>query len=405
MNIVYIHQYFETPDQFGGLRSYRNSLHMIGKDHKVTVITGSAHYHGTSEKTVSNRKLIEEEIIDGINIIWIKSLIGYHKSYLGRFLSFMGFMILATWAGMRCRADVVYATSPPLTVIVPGYLISRIKRAKLIFEVRDLWPESAVKTGILTNRIIIKVAEWLESFAYKTSNQIVAVSGGIKDALSLHGISPEKIHIVTHGADLEYVYPLKEKNNKFREKYSLEGKFTAIYAGSFGWANSLETIIEAAKLLEDRNDIRIVLLGGGKEKSELEELVKRYKLKNIIFAEPVPKSEIASAVGAADVGLMVLRDVSTFATVLPNKLLDYMGCGIPVIINFKGYASDIVTSADAGLLVAPGNPEALRDAILQLAENPQTGSKMGRQGRKHIEKYFSRDATAQQFEDVLLDTV
>jgi glycosyltransferase involved in cell wall biosynthesis len=376
-------------------------LHLVKKGHKVTVISGARSYHAASSEKRYPKTWYHRESIDGIDVIWVDPLFPYHRSFFLRLLSFITFVILATWAGVRLSPDMVYVTSPPLTVIVPGYIMSRLKRAKLIFEVRDLWPESAITTGILHNTFLIKVAELLEKFAYHASHAIVTVSQGIHDTLIERGIDAQKLFTVPHGADLEYLYPTG-RGGSFRQDYDLHKNFVAIYAGSFGWANGLEILIESANILQhyDKN-IHIVLLGDGKEKSALTALTEKYQLKNITFATPVPKKDIALAVGSADVGLMILRDSPTFSTVLPNKLLGYMACELPVIINFSGYASSIVEQAQAGLVIRPGNPQAICDALLTLSQDPILCKAMGQAGRKYIIEHYSRKATVQRFEQVL----
>lgn len=404
LRVTYIHQYFETPDQFGGLRGYKNALHLVKRGHRVTVISGSRSYHSSASIKRSAQCWLLEETIDGIEVVWVDPLFHYHRSFSHRMLSFLMFMILATLVGLRIKSDVVYVTSPPLTVILPGLFISKVRKSKLVFEVRDIWPESAITAGVLRNTLIIKLAKLLESFAYRFSDRIVTVSEGIADALSRRGIDRRKLRVVHHGADLEYLN-CRDADQGFRERYGLKDKFVAIYAGSFGWANDLQTVLMAADLLRGHPNISIVLLGDGREKTNLVNLGKTYRLSNLVFADPVPKREIASAIGAADAGLMILRDASTFSTVLPNKLLDYMACGLPVVINFEGYASRLVEKAKSGILVEPNSPEAICRAILQLAEAPQLCQKMGESGRKFVMKNYSRETAVKQFEKVLLESL
>jgi len=404
MNIVYIHQYFETPDQFGGLRSYQNSLHMINQGHRVTMITGSGNYHSSDSRKRFEKRLVQRENIHGIDVIWVDTVFQYHKTFLHRVLGFLVFMLLSTWVGLRQKADVVYVTSPPLTVVIPGFVISLFKRCPLAFEVRDIWPESAVTAGVLKNPVLIRVAEFLERFAYRAACRIVPVSEGIRDSLVERGFDRDKMRVVRHGADLGYLTPDKA-DGSFRRKYGLEGKFVAIYAGSFGNANGIDMLVKAAHILRDHESVSIVLLGDGKEKEQLVSMAEEYRLTNLVFADPVPKKEVAAAIGAADAGLMILRNAPTFKTVLPNKLLDYMACELPVIINFEGYASNIVTGAGAGLVVSPDSPEAIAAAIEQLSRDRASCAAMGASGRETVVRDYSRNATVRDFERVIHEMV
>jgi len=400
LNVLYLHQYFETPDQFGGLRTYKNALHLVQKGYHVTVLSAAGHYH--SRESQKTEHLIRKEVIQGIEVLWVSSLFEYHKSFFSRLLSFLAFMVLATWYGLRTNPQVVYATSPPLTVFIPGFIISRMKRANLIFEVRDIWPESAVTTGVLQNPLLIKVAQKLEKFAYKTSKTVVAVSGGIKEALIKNGVAADKICVVPHGVDLEY-FKTGVVNANFRQQYGLEGKFVALYAGSFGWANGLEQVIEAARLLVNVDQIHFVLLGDGKEKERLLGLARQYNLSNITFADPVPKRDVGAIISSANAGLMILREAKTFATVLPNKLLDYMAAGLPVIINFEGFASSLVKQAGAGFLVASSQSEELAKSLMRLWRDNKLCRRLGCQGRTFVETFYSRENQVKQFECVVLN--
>ena len=401
LNLLYIHQYFETPEQFGGLRTYKNALHLVKQGHKVTVVSGASSYH-TGAKTETAKVIRRREEIDGIQVVWLNTLFRYHRSFLDRAMSFAAFMMAASWAGLSIGSDVVYATSPPLTVIIPAFLISRLKRAKLIFEVRDIWPESAITTGVLGNPLLISMAQHLEQFAYRVSNRIVAVSDGIRNALVKNGIDSSKMRVVPHGADLEY-FRKGEYDREFRSRYNLDDKFVALYAGSFGWANALEYVVEASYLLRHFENIRIVLLGDGKEKERLRSMANEYHLENLIFAEPVPKKDVGSVIRTADVGLMVLRKSETFATVLPNKLLDYLAAGLPVIINFEGFASSIVEKAGAGILVAPDSAESIAEGLVQLSKDHISARSIGFRGREFVERFYSRESQVREFEKVVCD--
>ena len=398
MNLVYIHQYFETPNEFGGLRSYKNALHMIEHGHQVTVVSGASHYH-SSDSVKRTSKWIVRETIDGIHVIWIDSIFSSHRSFFSRFLSFIVFMFLSAAVVLRLPADAVYATSPPLTVIVPAFIASFFKRCKLIFEIRDIWPESAVTTGVLKNRAVIFIAEWLEWFAYYQSDALVAVSAGIRDALVERGIDPVKCFVVPHGADLDLLHP-QNSREQVRKRLGLPDGFVATYAGTFGWANGLETVLDAAERLRE-STIHFLLIGDGKEKNNLLEKAKELKLSNVTFAAPVPKREIVDVLAASDAGLMILRDSPTFKTVLPNKLLDYMGCGLPIVINFSGFSAGLVEQAGGGAVVRPNDAGALSEALSGLSEQPEAARQLGEAGRQFVIDHYSRERCVSLFREVV----
>lgn len=401
MNILYIHQYFLTRSDAGSARSYEYARYLADKGHRVTVITGSRNYQSGNTIEGYTGKLSFKKEIDGITVIYLKVLLSYRKSFLYRLLNFLTFMMLSTFAGLRAgKCDIILATSPPLTVGAPGYILSRVKRASFVFEVQDLWPEIPVALGALKNRPLIKLSEWSESFFYRKAVKIIAVTGGIYLRLLERGIPEGKIELVTQAADIDLFKP-DNKSNSFREELGLKGEFVALYAGALYLISGLEIIIEAAGILQDERGIVFVLVGDGKDRERLIRLKESYSLENVLFVAPKPKAEIPKVMAAADVCLITAKNLLGADMICPNKLFDYLACGRPVLVNFPGEVKELLERTETGVFVEPGNPQAVAEAILALKNSPARCEQMGRNAREVAVRDYSRERLAAKLEQVL----
>ena len=319
-----------------------------------------------------------------------------------RIMAFLSFAFWSTIEGMRCkRPDVVFATSTPITVAIPGLIVSIFKRRPLVFEVRDIWPESAIATGVLKNPLIIKAAEFLERLIYRRSRRIIALSERMKKRMVENGgPPPDKVDVIPIGADLDLFGG--ERDDSFRRQHGLEGKFLAVFPGAHGIANGLDVLVEAARLLPD--DMRIVLIGDGPRKPRLMEKARRLGADKILFFDPIPKLELARVLTCMDCGLMILKPLPIFETVLPNKLFDLAASRLPIIVNFAGEVADLVTTHEAGLFVERSTPQNIADALVTLRDNSEQRREMGENARR-LARRFDRRKMAERFQAVLEEVV
>jgi glycosyltransferase involved in cell wall biosynthesis len=405
LRIIYIHQYFTTPKEAGGTRSYEKARYLVEQGHKVTMITGSRSYQTDRvlERCRSRWSVCEE--IDGIDVVWVGIPFSYHRSFSWRLLGYLAFAVLSTIVGPGIHsADVVFATSTPLTVGVPGYLLSRLKGVPFVFELRDLWPEVPVALGVLRNPLLIKAARWAESFFYAKAARIIVFTQGARARLLERGLSPQKVVFISPGADVELFRPA-DKHNAFRAELGLDNKFVVLYAGALGLVDGLEYVLEAARILRNQPDVAFVLIGDGKEKENLISLKEHYGLSNVIFVPARPKEQIPAVVAAADVGLMPVRNLKIFEMACPNKLFDYMACGRPVLVNVAGEFKELLEAGDAGLYVSPDDPQAMAAAILSLKADPARCERMGRNARLLAERDYDRRNQAKKLEALLVEVV
>ena len=210
----------------------------------------------------------------------------HHKSFVHRVFAFISFMASSFWLGLGVKnVDVVWGTSPPIFQGVTAWALARLKGAKFLFEVRDLWPQFAIAVGVLTNPILIRMSEWLERFLYRHADRVMVNSPGFRE--HVEGRGAKRVELVPNGADPSMFDPADE-GKSFRQSHKLEDKFVALYAGAHGMSNDLGVVLDAAKMLEDTN-VQIVLLGDGKEKANLQAQAEEMGLTNVTFAPSVPK--------------------------------------------------------------------------------------------------------------------
>lgn len=403
MRILIIHQYYLGKEDAGGSRFNQFAKYWAQQGHYVTVIAGMVHYAtGKKDDRYKWRWIVKEKEGERIQVLRSYVSQGYNRSFRGRIWAYLSFALSATWAGLFYSGpqDLVLASSPPLFVGIPGYVISRVKRIPLLFEVRDLWPDFAVETGILTNRLAIRLAYWLERVIYQKAALINVLTPAYREALVRKGVPEQKLVLIPNGADLDIFQP-GNKNNWVRATYGWGDRFVVLYTGAHGVANQLSQIIEAAKELKEHKGILFVLVGDGMEKPLLQQRAEKYGLTNVQFIEAQPKEKIADFINAADVCIAVLKKVEGFKMVYPNKLFDYMACAKPVILGIDGVARELLEEARAGIYVEPENVEHIVEAVLRLYRECGLIEEYGRNGYKYAQQYFSRKRLAEQYEAII----
>ncbi len=390
MHILLIHQAFAALNEPGGTRHHEIARYLAEAGHRVTVVASPVSYL-TGNRTDETPPASPQRETVGEGEIIIHRAYTYqalHRSFVHRVFSFLSFMVSSFLTSMKVRdIDLVWGTSPPIFQGFTAWLVARLKGAPFLFEVRDLWPAFAIAVGVLENKILIRASQWLERFLYRHADQIVINSPGFRDHIQERGGQP--IELVPNGADTGMFDP-EATGASFRKEHDLEGNFVALYAGAHGLSNDLGVVLEAAEQLRDNPEIAIVLLGDGKEKPALRTQAKEMRLNNVHFLPPVSKKGMAAPLAAADACIAILKPIEMYKTVYPNKVFDYMAAGRPVILAIDGVIREVVEAAGGGISVPPGDANALAEAIRSLAENPQRGITLGRNGRRYVEAHFDR---------------
>jgi len=404
MHILVVHQYYLRPDEAGGSRWNQFARYWGQSGHKITILAGTVNY-ATGEKHPDYKGTFIVTEHDGPNVTIKRCHVSrtYNRSFLGRAWAYSSFTFSSTIAGLLAETpNIIICSSPPLTVGLTGALLSSYYRAPMIFEVRDLWPESAIDTAVLTNKWAIKFGYWLESFCYRHAAWINVLTPAFAESLvNKKAVSPSRLSIIPNGADLDLLQP-GPRHNWVRQKYRLHNKFVVTYVGAHGRANHLIQLLQAARLLKDKDPhVQLLLIGAGMQKPMLVEQARSWTLDNVTFLDPVAKEQIGPYLHASNACTAVLKKVDTFKTVYPNKLFDYMAVAKPVIIAIDGAARRLVESARAGHYVEPENPHAFVQAVLKLKNNPHAADQMGRRGRKYVAANFSRQHLAQQYLQII----
>lgn len=385
-------------DEPGGTRHYELARHLADRGHRVTVLAGQVSYL-TGQRADRRGWIIKEDPVDGLEIWRCYSLPGWHRSFVSRALSFISFAVSSLAIGLGVsRVDLVWGTSPPILQGATALVLARLKRARFLFEVRDLWPTFAVAVGVLTNPALIWASEWLERFLYRNADRVVVNSPGFIEHVKSRGA--RDVDLVPNGADVGMFDPM-ETGSEYRRAHRLEGHFVALYAGAHGMSNDLEVVLYAAHHLERYDGIAFVLVGDGKEKPSLLSLAEQLGLGNLKFLPPVSKSEIPHVLAAADACIAILKPLEVYKTTYPNKVFDYMAAGKPVILAIDGAVREVVEVAGAGLYSPPGDPESLAQAVLELAFDRRRGEAMGKAGRAYVEAHFDRPSMVDKLEEVM----
>jgi len=404
MRILYLSQYFPPEAGATQTRAHEMARNWVRLGHSVTLIAEVPNHPSGIIPPEYRGRLYAKGILDGIEVIrvWVKA--SSVKSFRNRILFYLTYMLKAALAGLllaRGRYDLLYASSPPLFVGGAALAISNLRRIPLVFEVRDLWPESAVALGELNNRTALAWATRLEEACYRRAKRVVVVTNGIRDSLLKRGLSEEKLVLVPNGANVDMFRFDAENRMRLRQQYNLGNAFVAIYAGIYGVAQGLETIVEAARFLRDESDIHFLLVGDGPKKGEIAALVEQYNLTNLTLLPEQPRNSIPALLSAADVALIPLRNLDLFKGALPYKMFDAWACERPVLLSVDGEARQIMAQAGGGVFVPPENPEALARELLKLKSDRVMLEKMGHAGREFTAQEFSRQAQAEKLLDIL----
>jgi lipopolysaccharide/colanic/teichoic acid biosynthesis glycosyltransferase/glycosyltransferase involved in cell wall biosynthesis len=408
VRVLYFHQYFATRESSSATRSYELARRLVEAGHAVTVVTSDANLGddrsiaGQARQRGSGR-FIERRTVDGIELLIFHVPYSNYLSYSRRLGAFAVFTLAASVAGATLPApDVVFATSTPLTIAIPGMVARTLKKAPLVFEIRDLWPAAPISLGALRNPLLIAASEWLERLIYDRAEQVVVLSEGARDALRAGGVPAEKLVFVPNASDLDLFRPGKV-DESFRREHGLEGKFLGLYAGAMGSANGLDQLVDAAAELAHagRDDVALVAIGDGRERPRLEARVRGLGLDNVRFLAPVPKNRLAAIVGAADAALTLFAPHPALEANSPNKFFDSLAAGKPAIVNLDGWLRRLVETDAAGLYVPAGDGLALAAALGALADEPAATARMGANARRLAEREFDRDVMAERLRATL----
>jgi glycosyltransferase involved in cell wall biosynthesis len=396
LHILYIVQYFNEPDEPGGSRPHQFARAWAGLGHRVTVLTSNLNH-----KTLSTTN--RPASADGVTVLRVRTYNNIRTGFRYRIVNFLSFAWLASVHGLSIRQiDLVYASSTPLTTGLAGCLVAALKRVPFYFEVRDLWPESAVVAGALKSRTVIKVAVLFERLFYRRAAKVIALTEGIRAGVIAKGKDPADVLFVPNGMDdwMLDARPVPADDCPFNPAEH----FICTYIGAHGRWNKLETILEAAQRLRGTR-IRFLLVGDGDYKAELRRYADRLQLDNLCFHHAVPKKRIVDYLALSHVGLICTWDHEFQRMVLANKVFDYMAAGCPIVAAARGETAALVERADCGWSVGPEQPDALARLLLAISEaNPEAIRQKGESGRAFVRRHYLRSELAARLQQVFPQT-
>lgn len=392
MKIVYFYQYFSTPKGSWGTRVYEFAKEWVEQGHEVTVVTSVY-----SKSDLKSERLIEDQYFEGIHVKVINVRIDNKQSFVKRILSFIQYSILSSYYALILPADVVIASSGPITIGLPGLLARYIRGRKLVFETRDLWPEGAIELGFIKNSLMKRFAFWFEKICYKASSYIVTLSPGMTQNIKRR-FKIDNIVDVTNAANIElFSVPKDFSTGQFIPKSY------AIYTGNIGMVNNSFWLYEAAKELQKmgRDDIKIVLIGEGQQREELEELAQKEQVSNFIRLNLMPKNDLVAYVQNAIVSLVPLKGSPVLDTSSPNKFFESLAAGVPVIQNTQGWMKDFLEEHNVGFTLNPNDPKQLADTLVLMKDNKAETEELGRRSLEVAKQYFDKDYLANKMLKVL----
>jgi glycosyltransferase involved in cell wall biosynthesis len=392
--VLVFYQYYCTPRGSWGTRYYEFTRRWAAAGHDVTVVTSIY-----DKSDLVPRGFVTRFEIEGVRILAINLLLSNKHGVLRRLWTFAAFSLLSCWWALTLPADVVVASSGPITVGLPGLLARWFRGRRLIFEVRDLWPEGAIQLGMLRGRLAVGFSRWLERLCYRQASTVVALSPGMADGVR-HAAPAARVVTIPNSADLDLFRPGHPVPPPVRE--AVDGRFVALYAGTLGRANSSTELVDIASELARRGagDVRIVVVGDGFERAAMERLARERGLDNLLFVGKRPKTEVAAWHEAAAVTLCLFKPFPVLATCSPNKLFDSLAAGRPVINNTNGWIRDLLERSGAGVSVPAGDAARAADAILALRDDPGRRAAMGEQARRIAAAEFARDRLAAEFAEL-----
>jgi UDP-N-acetylglucosamine 2-epimerase (non-hydrolysing) len=403
--ILFLTHYFPPEGNAPANRVYEMARQWVEDGHYVTVITGAPNVPDGVVYPGYKNRIYQRENIDNINVIRVLTYIAPNKGMIRRILNYISFMLTAWSAGICVRKpDIVIATSPQFFCGWAGILVSKCRRRPFILEIRDIWPESIVAVGAMTNQRIIHFLEWLERWMYRLADHIVTVGEGYKEQLLAKGVDARKLTVIPNGINADEYIP-RESTRDLRRRFGLNGEFICAYLGTIGMAAKLEVVLGAARQLKDNciPSIKFMLIGDGAERERLQQQAAEEGLESVIFTGRQEKRLIPEFLAAVDACLVHLKKTDLFKSVLPSKIFEAAAMQKPIIMGVQGYAADLIRRSGAGICIEPENHGELCDAVLSLASNPDLARQYGQQGRSYILSHFDRKILSRQYEKLIVN--
>lgn len=367
---------------------YEMTRRWVRQGHDVIVVTSPY-----EKSDISTDRFIDYQEIAGVKLIVINSADSNRDGVIKRIFKALLFSLISCYFALTVKCDIVLASSGPITVGLPGLLSKWLRNKKLVFEVRDLWPDGAIELGKLNNPFLRKIAIWFEKLCYRNSSLVVPCSKGMEEGV-LRKCSNVRTLVVPNASDLDLFSNVGDEDRRLPVKY--ENKKLFLYAGSLGLMDEVEQVIEGMRLVNDER-IYWLIIGDGAERRHLENLVEKYELTNIEFLGIMPKLEVVKWFVRAEASFVTFKDLAVLHTSSPNKMFDSFAAGVPIIQSTRGWIKDLVKRNDCGINVAPDQPRQFAAAIEAIANDRVYRDRLAENAKRLAREEFDRDLLAERY--------
>ena len=377
---------------------------LVRRGHRVTVVCAFPHHETGAIDPPYRGKALQRDHHNGVDIVrtWIYAPQGGTIAKMANYASYTATALAA--ASTVRDVDVVFTPSPPLTLGLVDYAISRTRGIPFVYNLQDLFPEAAVRLGVLTNPRVIRSFERLEKFVYRKAARLSVISDGFRRYLLDRGVPDDKITVVPNYTDTDFITPLPTEGNRYRAAHGLDGRFVVQFSGRMGYSQGLGTVVEAWRQLDDLPDLRLMMVGDGAERPMIARELSADPRVTILPTQP--REHLPELLAASDVGLAPLRH-GMAGTSVPSKIFGILAAGRPVIagVDVGSDSDEMITGADCGLVVTPEDATDLARAIRTLYADRDRARQMGVNGRAHVTRFHTQDVVVDQYERMLLDVI
>ena len=403
MRILVLSHFF-TPEPIP--KTFELASTLIDRGHQVAVVTGFPNYPSGRLYPGYRLALVRREAIAGVPVVRCFEYPYHGRRVLGRMLNYASTMLSTILGSLFApAADVIYVWHPPLTMGLAAWVIARLRGIPFVYDVQDIWPDSALLSGLMREGALVRVMFALERFIYRRAAHILVVTEGARGNLVKKGVPPEKITVMPHWVDPAlFQEPARDTVELLRNEHAWAGDFVILFAGNLGLVQGLDTVVRAARQLPADSSIRFVFVGDGADRERLQQLAHEADVPSsrLQFIDRQPVDRISTFLGAADALLVHLKKSELSHYVIPTKTLAYMAAGRPILMAMEGAAADLVCEAGAGLAIEPDAPAALAAAAQALSQlSADDRASMGARGRRYLNAHLTREHVVPQYEDVL----
>lgn len=399
MRILLLTTYFRPDVASTGVIMSKLADEFAQRGHEVTVITSVPHYANNRVLPEYSKRLVYTERSGSMRVYRLHTHVAQDKANIAqRVMAYGTFHLLSALRGVSLRRhDVMLVPSPPLSNGVIADFLGRLRGLPFVYNVQDIWPDVAVRAGVLKDEKTIFRLKKMEEYVYRRAAGITVISEGFRRNLVAKGVPKSKMTVIPNFIDSDFVTP-QVKQNAFSAKYGVADKFVVLFAGNMGFSQGLETVLDAAKLLEDHTQIQFLMVGNGAGKSAAEDYQKKLKLSNVRFLPFQPHEDLPAMYGSADVCLIPLRRGFTTESV-PCKLYTIMAAGKPAVaaVDSGSDTWELLNRAKCGICVEPESPRPLADAILHYYRDDKARLQTGLLARRCVEADFATGTIAESY--------